>query len=115
MSQSLQIGLSFLAGFVGALIGALINLWIHYSSLKNIKFENQKNRSVQSTIEVVRLLKDKNISPAELVKIVNEAKPIAELLIKDLNLNQVKDAVSNNNKKLDDDIIRENGEYDYAK
>ncbi len=115
MSQSLQIGLSFLAGIVGAIIGGLINLVIHYSSLKNIKIENQKNRNVQLRTEVIKLLKDKNISREEAVDIVNAAKPIADLLSKDLNLNQVKDAVNNNNKKLDDDIIKGNEEYDYAR
>ena len=126
MNQSLQIGLSFIAGFVGALIGGLINLWIHYSSLKNIKIENQKNRKAQSiandkiinaqlTTEVIKIMKDKNISREEIVNIINSAKPVVDLIINNLNLNQVKEAVNNNNKKLDDDIIKGNEDYDYAR
>lgn len=126
MNQSLQIGLSFIAGFVGALIGGLINLWIHYSSLKNIKIENQKNRKAQAiandkiinaqlTTEVIKIMKDKNISREETVNIINAAKPVVDLIINNLNLNQVKEAVNNNNKKLDDDIIKGNEDYDYAR
>ena len=126
MNQSLQIGLSFIAGFVGALIGGLINLWIHYSSLKNIKIENQKNRKSQAiandkiinaqlTTEVIKIMKDKNISREEIVNIINAAKPVVDLIINNLNLNQVKEAVNNNNKKLDDDIIKGNEDYDYAR
>ncbi|MCL6429019.1 hypothetical protein LT335_00580 [Spiroplasma sp. JKS002669] len=126
MNQSLQIGLSFIAGFVGALIGGLINLWIHYSSLKNIKIENQKNRKAQAiandkiinaqlTTEVIKIMKDKNISREEIVNIINAAKPVVDLIINNLNLNQVKEAVNNNNKKLDDDIIKGNEDYDYAR
>jgi|GEM_PF-885863 len=60
-------------------------------------------------------MKDKNISREEIVNIINAAKPVVDLIINNLNLNQVKEAVNNNNKKLDDDIIKGNEDYDYAR
>lgn len=73
--EILNISLSFLGALVGAGLGGLINIWIHKSSLKNIRIENNKNW--KNNIKTTLINKTEAKSPEDLLKVVTDGNLIA--------------------------------------
>lgn len=127
--RELQIWLSFLAAAGGAALGGLINLIIHKSSIRNIKSENDKNRKAteleaekarktQISVAMLNFMKVNNVSDEELVKIVSgdNFKTAFDLMNNLIKAKEnIQDRSSDNNKKLDNDIIKAKGALDYVR
>lgn len=107
--EALKIGLSFLAGFFGALIGGAINIWIHFNGIKNMRAENKKERKNIISLAVLDHVLVKNVSPSDIHDVVNDVN-FSKTVNSIDDLNELKKNISNTSIKkgetLDDDTIK---------